>query len=189
MYYNFSFFFLCNRSVEQKLSNDGSRYNVVQAQAIVTELREIQQSLSSGQRERSGLMHSLAKLKDDLTRLQLCSATDDPDIQGQNSPSAQLSDKLSTASQTDLSGEVCAVYTSVQSSNIICSTLFHWFSTVFGPAPFHPFRFFSLRGYYQSIIYSFPLNFLFYFIRSKLTISSFNSDIEPTVPLKYQNAP
>lgn len=94
-------------SVEQKLSNDGSCYNVVEAQAIVTELREIQQSLSSGQRERTGLMHSLAKLKDDLTRLQLCSATDDPDLQTQHSSSTQLSDKLSTASQTDLSGEVC----------------------------------------------------------------------------------
>ncbi|XP_060854343.1 protein kibra isoform X1 [Rhopalosiphum padi] len=93
-------------NVEQKLSNDGSRYNVVEAQAIVTELREIQQSLSSGQRERTGLMHSLAKLKDDLTRLQLCSATDDPDLQTQHSSSTQLSDKLSTASQTDLSGEL-----------------------------------------------------------------------------------
>ncbi|KAL5242264.1 hypothetical protein ACI65C_009674 [Semiaphis heraclei] len=93
-------------NVEQKLSNDGSRYNVVEAQAIVTELREIQHSLSSGQRERTGLMHSLAKLKDDLTRLQLCSATDDPDLQTQNSSSTQLSDKLSTASQTDLSGEL-----------------------------------------------------------------------------------
>ncbi|XP_050526641.1 protein kibra isoform X1 [Daktulosphaira vitifoliae] len=93
-------------NVEQKLSNDGSRYNVVEAQAIVTELREIQQSLSSGQRERTGLMQSLAKLKDDLTRLQLCSATDDPDLQIQHSSSTQLSDKLSTASQTDLSGEL-----------------------------------------------------------------------------------
>lgn len=86
--------------MEQKL--DGSSYNVVEAQAIVTELREIQQSLSSGQRERSCLMHSLAKLKDDLTRLQLCSVDDDL-----QTSSTQLSDKLSTASQTDLSGEVC----------------------------------------------------------------------------------
>lgn len=99
--------------MEQKLSNDGSRYNVVEAQAIVTELREIQHSLSSGQRERSGLMHSLAKLKDDLTRLQLCSATDDPDIQTQHSSSTQLSDKLSTASQTDLSGEVITQQTRI----------------------------------------------------------------------------
>jgi len=108
------FFLIAHCSVEQKLSNDGSRYNVVEAQAIVTELREIQQSLSSGQRERTGLMHSLAKLKDDLTRLQLCSATDDPDLQTQHSSSTQLSDKLSTASQTDLSGEVC-------DSHIICA--------------------------------------------------------------------
>lgn len=104
----------CYYSVEQKLSNDGSRYNVVEAQAIVTELREIQQSLSSGQRERTGLMHSLAKLKDDLTRLQLCSATDDPDLQTQHSSSTQLSDKLSTASQTDLSGEVCVYAVHIQ---------------------------------------------------------------------------
>lgn len=92
--------------MEQKLSNDGSCYNVVEAQAIVNELREIQQSLSSGQRERSDLMNSLAKLKDDLVRLQLCNGTDDPELQLQHSSSTQLSDKLSTASQTSLSSEV-----------------------------------------------------------------------------------
>lgn len=98
------YFFLF--SVEQKLSNDGSCYNVVEAQAIVTELREIQLSLSSGQRERIDLMNSLAKLKDELMRLQLCNVIDDPELQMQNSSSTQLSDKLSTASQTDLSSDV-----------------------------------------------------------------------------------
>lgn len=141
------------------MSNDGSRYNVVQAQAIVTELREIQQSLSSGQRERSGLMHSLAKLKDDLTRLQLCSATDDPDLQGQNSPSAQLSDKLSTASQTDLSGEVCAVYTIFF---VLYSSGSQPFSTQY---PFVHSE--SLQEDVIEVFYTFPINFLiFYFILS-----------------------
>lgn len=78
----------------------------MEAQAIVNELREIQLSLSSGQRERSDLMNSLAKLKDDLVRLQLCNGTDDPELQMQHSSSTQLSDKLSTTSQTSLSSEV-----------------------------------------------------------------------------------
>jgi len=54
-------------SVEQKLGAEGF-YNLTEAQAIVTELKNIQMSLSSGEKERAELMQSLAKLKDDLTR-------------------------------------------------------------------------------------------------------------------------
>lgn len=54
-------------SVEQKLGTDGF-YNLTEAQAIVAELKNIQVSLSSGEKERAELMQSLAKLKDDLTR-------------------------------------------------------------------------------------------------------------------------
>lgn len=56
-------------SVEQKLSGQGGYYNLSEAQAIVTELKNIQVSLSSGEKEKAELMQSLAKLKDDLTRL------------------------------------------------------------------------------------------------------------------------
>jgi protein KIBRA len=87
--------------VEQKLSaHEGGCYNITEAQAIMTELRNIQKSLSSGEKEKAELMQSLAKLKDDLTRLQLCESS--PDVSTLSLPQ----EKLSTASQTDLSGEV-----------------------------------------------------------------------------------
>ncbi len=94
--------------VEKKLSGSGSGlngggcYNLLEAQAIITELREIQRSLSSGEKERMDLMQSLAKLKDDLTRLQLCSESS-PDASTLSIPPVS-----NTASQTDLSGEVIA---------------------------------------------------------------------------------
>lgn len=101
-------------SVEQKLN--GGCYNINEAQAMVAELREIQRSLTSGEQERSELMRSLAKLKDDLTRLQLGESSPDvstlslPSSVGSTTPAA-LSEKLSTASQTDLSGELAPMGT------------------------------------------------------------------------------
>lgn len=90
-------------SVEQKLSGpQGGCYNITEAQAIMAELREIQRSLSSGEQEKVELMRSLAKLKDDLTRLQLSESS--PDVSTLSLQAA--TDKLSTASQTDLSGEL-----------------------------------------------------------------------------------
>ncbi|KAK7604923.1 hypothetical protein V9T40_006109 [Parthenolecanium corni] len=92
--------------VEQKLGgsasglNSGGCYNISEAQAIMTELREIQRSLSSGEKERMELMQSLAKLKDDLTRLQLCNESS-PDASTLSIPPVS-----NTASQTDLSGEL-----------------------------------------------------------------------------------
>ncbi|KAE8746785.1 hypothetical protein FOCC_FOCC006533 [Frankliniella occidentalis] len=88
-------------SVEQKLSgSQGGCYNIQEAQAIVAELRNIQKSLMSGEKEKAELMQSLAKLKDDLTRLQLSESS--PDVSTLSLPN----EKLSTASQTDLSGEL-----------------------------------------------------------------------------------
>ncbi|CAH1392775.1 unnamed protein product [Nezara viridula] len=101
-------------SVEQKLN--GGCYNINEAQAMVAELREIQRSLTSGEQERSELMRSLAKLKDDLTRLQLGESSPDvstlslPSSVGSTTP-APPSEKLSTASQTDLSGELAPMGT------------------------------------------------------------------------------
>ncbi|XP_044747979.1 protein kibra [Coccinella septempunctata] len=84
-------------SVEQKLSSQqGTCYNLGEAQAIMAELRNIQMSLSSGEKEKQELMQSLAKLKDDLTRLQLSESS--PDVSTLSLPQ----EKLSTASQTDL---------------------------------------------------------------------------------------
>lgn len=93
-------------SVEQKLSSHhGGCYNIMEAQAIMTELRNIQKSLSSGEKEKAELMQSLAQLKDELTRLQLCEGS--PEASTLSLPQ----EKLSTASQTDLSGELVPIGT------------------------------------------------------------------------------
>lgn len=60
LFINLSFF--C--SVEQKISTQQGSYNITEAQAIMTELRNIQKSLTSGEKEKAELMQSLAKLKD-----------------------------------------------------------------------------------------------------------------------------
>ncbi|CAB0014390.1 unnamed protein product [Nesidiocoris tenuis] len=101
------------RRVEQKLS--GGCYNINEAQAMVAELREIQRSLTSGEQERIELMRSLAKLKDDLTRLQFGESS--PDVSTLSLPNTLPttpvlpSEKFSTASQTDLSGELVPIGT------------------------------------------------------------------------------
>jgi len=77
----------------------------MEAQAIMTELRNIQKSLSSGEKEKAELMQSLAQLKDELTRLQLCEGS--PEASTLSLPQ----EKLSTASQTDLSGELVPIGT------------------------------------------------------------------------------
>lgn len=93
-------------SVEQKLSlHQGGRYTISDAQAIMNEVRNIQKSLSSGEKEKADLMQSLAKLKDDLTRLQLSESS--PDASTLSLPQ----EKLSTASQTDLSCDLVPVGT------------------------------------------------------------------------------
>lgn len=85
--------------------HQGTCYNISEAQAIMAELRNIQKSLSSGEKEKADLMQSLAKLKDDLTRLQLSESS--PDISTLSLPQ----EKLSTASQTDLSCELVPIGT------------------------------------------------------------------------------
>ncbi|XP_073954553.1 WW and C2 domain containing protein kibra isoform X3 [Choristoneura fumiferana] len=91
--------------VEQKLSAQQGCYNITEAQAIMTELKNIQKSLTSGEKERAELMQSLAKLKDDLTRLQLGDAS--PDLSTLSLPQ----EKLSTASQTDLCADLVPIGT------------------------------------------------------------------------------
>lgn len=96
--------------VEQKMST-GSCYTMGEAQAIMNELRSIQRSLLSGEKERMELMQCLARHKEDLTRLQ--SMTKFPDI---GSSLGNSTEKLSTASQTDLSGDVSKHKTKRESS-------------------------------------------------------------------------
>lgn len=71
----------------------------------MTELRNIQKSLSSGEKEKAELMQSLAQLKDELTRLQLYEGSLEA------STLSLPQEKLSTASQTDLSGELVPIGT------------------------------------------------------------------------------
>lgn len=82
--------------VEQKLSNhQNGCYNITEAQAIMEEVRKIQKSLLLGEKEKKELMHSLAQVKEDLTRLQL--RQESPDASTFN-----LHDRVSAASQTDM---------------------------------------------------------------------------------------
>lgn len=84
-------------SVEQKLnSHQNGCYSINEAQAILEEVKKIQKSLLLGEKEKKELMHSLAQVKEDLTRLQL----------RQESPDASTfnlaNDRVSSASQTDI---------------------------------------------------------------------------------------
>lgn len=82
--------------VEMKLSNhENGCYNITEAQAIMEEVRKIQKSLLLGEKEKKELMHSLAQVKEDLTRLQL--RQESPDASTFN-----LHDRVSAASQTDM---------------------------------------------------------------------------------------
>ena len=97
-----------------------SNMTMEEANAIRSELQSIQQSLAIGEHEKIELMKNLACLKDDLTRLQhsdssldVSSASAAAYAAGNNPeghtvglvPGSHL-DRFSTASQTDLSGEV-----------------------------------------------------------------------------------
>ncbi|GFQ74226.1 protein kibra [Trichonephila clavata] len=89
--------------VDQQFSGQTTSYTLAEAQAIMEELRNIQKSLSCGEKEKVELMQSLSRLKDDLSRLQPSS----PDVSTLNIPL----EKFSTASQTDLSGEFAPIGT------------------------------------------------------------------------------
>lgn len=87
--------------VDQQFSGQTTSYTLAEAQAIMEELRNVQKSLSCGEKEKAELMQSLARLKDDLSRLQPSS----PDVSTLSLPQ----EKFSTASQTDLSGEFAPI--------------------------------------------------------------------------------
>ena len=86
-------------TVNAKFTEAGRGLTLEEAAAIRTELLNIQQSLNTGEREKVELMKSLACLKDDLTRLQ-------PSESSLDVSAMRELERLSTASQTDLSGEV-----------------------------------------------------------------------------------
>ena len=92
-------FYIFYFSVNTKFLENGRGLTIEEAKAIRAELLSIQQSLSTGEQEKVELMKSLACLKDDLTRLQQSESSLDVSV-------INAHEKFSTASQTDLSGEV-----------------------------------------------------------------------------------
>jgi len=89
-------------NVNAKFTEAGQGLTLEEAAAIRTELLSIQQSLCTGEREKVELMKSLACLKDDLTRLQ-------PSESSLDVSAMRELERLSTASQTDLSGEMVPI--------------------------------------------------------------------------------
>ncbi|XP_053398838.1 protein KIBRA-like isoform X2 [Mercenaria mercenaria] len=85
--------------VDQKLSGQGAGYSIDEAREIMDEMRTIQTSLHSGERERLELMKALARLKEDFLRTKIGGSS--PDV---STLSLSL-EKSTTASQTDLRGE------------------------------------------------------------------------------------
>ncbi|XP_074650621.1 protein KIBRA-like [Tubulanus polymorphus] len=86
--------------VDEKMSGQASMYNINEAQEIRERIKCIQKSLISGQKEKQNLMHSLAKLKDDILMNKLQSGSS-PDVSTLSLPC----EKSNMASQTDLSGD------------------------------------------------------------------------------------
>ena len=99
-------------NVNAKFTEAGRGLTLEEAAAIRTELLSIQQSLCTGEREKVELMKSLACLKDDLTRLQ-------PSESSLDVSAMRELEQLSTASQTDLSGEVRMVTTDVDGDEMV----------------------------------------------------------------------
>lgn len=79
------------RRVEQQFCELPSGYSLDQAKAVLEELCNVQRSLGKGHRERAELLQKLWRLKEELTR---------------GSPEPLPRERPSTASQTDLSGEL-----------------------------------------------------------------------------------
>merc|ERR1719471_1576402 len=90
------------QTVNTKFLDNGRGLTIEEAKAIRAELLNIQQSLFTGEQEKIELMKSLACLKDDLTRLQPSESSLDVSV-------INAHEKLSTASQTDLSGEMVPI--------------------------------------------------------------------------------
>ncbi|XP_067663170.1 protein WWC2-like isoform X2 [Haliotis asinina] len=86
--------------VDQKLAGLGGGYNVTQAQAIIAEIRQLQQHVNTGEKEKMDLMQSLARLKEEFMLGK--NGGSSPDV---STLSLALAERSSTASQTDLRGE------------------------------------------------------------------------------------
>ena len=91
--YNFIYF-----RVDRKMSVPNTNYSLPEAHAILSELRNIQKSLLIGQKEKAELLATLARMRDNRGYRS--------DRSLDSSLFSLTSEKISTASQTDISGEV-----------------------------------------------------------------------------------
>lgn len=84
--------------VQEKLSGLTTGYSVEEAQAIVSQLRNIEESLRAGEKEKAELIKSLTVLRHDIISAEATHAIEANIVKS--------SEKHSTASQTDFCGEV-----------------------------------------------------------------------------------
>ncbi|KAM9236345.1 protein WWC2 [Leptosomus discolor] len=97
------------QQIDQKMSGGQSGYELREAKAILSELKNIRKAISSGEREKQDLMKSLAKLREKFS-LDQTIGTSEPDLNS-SSVNSQLffsRQTLDAGSQTDISGEVGA---------------------------------------------------------------------------------
>lgn len=85
--------------VQEKLSGLTTGYSVEQAQVIVAELKNIEESLRAGEKEKAELIKSLNVLREDIISAETTQAI-------QANMEAAAAEKHSTGSQTDFCGEV-----------------------------------------------------------------------------------
>ena len=90
--------------VQEKLSTLTTGYTVEEAEAIIVELKSIEESLRAGQKEKADIVQSLTMLGEDLAAIEN-EATSQSII-----PAIGPREKLSTACQTDICGEVIILY-------------------------------------------------------------------------------
>ncbi|KAK2712726.1 protein KIBRA-like [Artemia franciscana] len=84
--------------VDRKMSVPNTNYSLPEAHAILSELRNIQKSLLIGQKEKAELLATLARMRDNRGYRS--------DRSLDSSLFSLTSEKISTASQTDISGEL-----------------------------------------------------------------------------------
>ncbi|MGH0145792.1 UNVERIFIED_CONTAM: hypothetical protein FKN15_006324 [Acipenser sinensis] len=92
------------QQIDQKIGGGQSGYELKEAKAIVSELKSIRKTISSGEKEKQDLMQSLVKLKERFHSDQFI----DPDLRS-TSAGSHLSlsrQRLDAGSQTDISGEL-----------------------------------------------------------------------------------
>ena len=90
--------------MQEKLSGMTAGYSVEEAQAIMLELKNIQESLKAGEKEKAELIKSLTVLGENLTSIDGLTAMTSINLNSEFNDKCM--EKHSTASQTDFCGEV-----------------------------------------------------------------------------------